>query len=96
MLELLGISTLFLGVFFLTAGTVGLIRFPTAISKLHALTKADNLGFGFLVLSGIFYHKDFFTTLKLILIWFLVIISSSTFSYIFANAMYKKDRGKMK
>ena len=34
------------GAFFFLAGTVGLLRFPDALSRLHALTKADNLGLG--------------------------------------------------
>ena len=38
------------GVFFFFAGTVALLRFPDSLSRLHALTKADNLGLGFVVL----------------------------------------------
>ena len=36
--------------FFFFAGTVGLLRFPDSLSRLHALTKADNLGLGLIVL----------------------------------------------
>ena len=32
------------GAFFFLAGTVGLLRFPDLLTRLHALTKADNLG----------------------------------------------------
>ena len=35
------------GIFFL-AGTVGLLRFPDVYTRLHALTKADNVGLGFI------------------------------------------------
>ena len=38
------------GAFFFLAGTVGLLRFPDALTRLHALTKADNLGLGLIVL----------------------------------------------
>ena len=34
------------GAFFFFAGTVGLLRFPDALTRLHALTKSDNLGLG--------------------------------------------------
>jgi multicomponent Na+:H+ antiporter subunit G len=34
------------GAFFFLAGTVGLLRFPDTLTRLHALTKADNLGLG--------------------------------------------------
>ncbi|WP_069956263.1 cation:proton antiporter [Nesterenkonia massiliensis] len=39
------------GTFFFCVGTLGLIRFGDVRSRLHALTKADNLGLG-LVLAG--------------------------------------------
>ena len=38
------------GGFFFLAGTVGLLRFPDSLTRLHALTKADNLGLGLVVL----------------------------------------------
>jgi multicomponent Na+:H+ antiporter subunit G len=38
------------GVVFFIAGTVALLRFPDPLSRLHALTKADSLGLGLIVL----------------------------------------------
>ncbi len=38
------------GAVFFLAGTVALLRFPDSLSRLHALTKADNLGLGLVVL----------------------------------------------
>ena len=38
------------GVFFFLAGAVALLRFPDTLTRLHALTKADNLGLGLVVL----------------------------------------------
>ena len=37
------------GLFFFVAGSIGLLRFPDLYSRLHALTKADNVGLGLLV-----------------------------------------------
>jgi multicomponent Na+:H+ antiporter subunit G len=37
-------SAVLAGAFFFLAGTVGLLRFPDTLTRLHALTKADNLG----------------------------------------------------
>ena len=45
------------GAFFFLAGTVGLLRFPDTLTRLHALTKADNLGLGLIVL-GLLPHVD--------------------------------------
>ena len=37
------------GSLFFIAGTVGLLRFPDSFTRLHAVTKADNLVLGLLV-----------------------------------------------
>ena len=50
-LDALTLVFLAVGVLFFTAGTVGLIRFPDVRLRLHALTKADNLGLGFILLA---------------------------------------------
>lgn len=50
MLDILSIIVICAGAFFFFAGTVGLLRFPDALTRLHALTKADNLGLGLVVL----------------------------------------------
>ena len=49
-LDLFAVAAISAGVFFFLAGTVALLRFPDSLSRLHALTKADNLGLGFVVL----------------------------------------------
>ena len=49
-LDILTITAVSAGAFFFLASTVGLLRFPDALTRLHALTKADNLGLGLVVL----------------------------------------------
>ena len=49
-LDLLSVLAIVSGAFFYLAGTVGLLRFPDAYTRLHALTKADNLGLALVVL----------------------------------------------
>ena len=48
-----GILLLF-AVFFFVGGTVGLLRFPDVYSRLHALTKADNIGW-----DSLYWHCSF-------------------------------------
>ena len=38
-----------IGLCFFITGTLGLLRFPDVFCRLHALTKADNLGLGFML-----------------------------------------------
>ncbi|WP_045215040.1 cation:proton antiporter [Desulfonatronovibrio magnus] len=76
------------GIFFL-GGTVGLIRFPDTYSRLHALTKADNLGLGFTVLGLTLVSSSVPEILKLVLIWTLALISSSSACYFIGNHMFQ-------
>ncbi|MBN2847656.1 MAG: monovalent cation/H(+) antiporter subunit G [Coriobacteriia bacterium] len=74
------------GAFFFLAGSVGLVRFPDVYARLHALTKADNLGLGF-VITGLAVGADsWIVVVKLYLIWLLVIVTSATACYLVANA----------
>ena len=49
-LDIFTVSAVSAGAFFFLAGTVGLLRFPDSLTRLHALTKVDNLGLGLVVL----------------------------------------------
>ena len=69
------------GAFFFLAGTVGLLRFPDLFCRLHALTKADNLGLGMIVLGLLFQATSVAAGLKLILIWLLAILAGSSACY---------------
>lgn len=77
------------GAFFFLAGTVGLLRFPDTLSRLHALTKADNLGLG-LVMLGLLPHVEWpFGALKLLLVWVIVLIGSASASQLVARKVRK-------
>lgn len=65
------------GAFFFLAGTVGLLRFPDVYTRLHALTKADNLGLGFIVSGLALTCGDIVVALKLGITWVLVLLGSS-------------------
>ncbi|MFW5791636.1 MAG: cation:proton antiporter [Desulfohalobiaceae bacterium] len=77
------------GAFFFLAGTVGLLRFPDTLSRLHALTKADNLGLGFIVLGLMLRSPSVPVMLKLGLIWVMVLGASSTACYLVGNYVLK-------
>lgn len=75
-----------LGLVFFVAGTVGLIRFPDPFSRLHALTKADNLGLGFIAL-GIAFQTESWTQLALLaMIWALALLAAGTVAQLVARA----------
>lgn len=67
--------------FFFMAGTVGLLRFPDASSRVHALTKADNLGMGLLV-AGLALQSDSLAgAARLLAIWILTLVASTSSCY---------------
>jgi multicomponent Na+:H+ antiporter subunit G len=80
-----------LGAVFFVAGTVGLLRLPDLFSRLHALTKADNLGLGLIMLGLIIYAPDLFLAVKLLLLWVLVMVSGATGSHLIAKRALRGD-----
>jgi multicomponent Na+:H+ antiporter subunit G len=73
------------GLFFFLAGTVGLLRFPDVFTRLHALTKADTVGLGLIVLSLAVRADAWSIRLKLVLIWLLVLGATATTAHLIAR-----------
>jgi multicomponent Na+:H+ antiporter subunit G len=84
-LEVVSALLLVAGAAFYLAGTVGLLRFPDVYARLHALTKADNLGLGCVVLGLSLQAESLAVAVKLLLIWPLVLAASATLSYSIAR-----------
>ena len=84
-LELISAVLIVVGAAFFFAGSVGLLRFPDLYSRIHALTKADNLGLGFIVLGLVIQAGSVTVALKLLLIWFLALTAAATSGYLIAN-----------
>lgn len=79
------------GAFFYLAGTVGLLRFPDTLTRLHALTKADNLGLGLVVLGLIPQVAGPLVALKLVVVWLLVIVGGACAGQLIARAERPAD-----
>jgi len=80
------------GVFFFLAGTVGLLRFPDTLTRLHALTKADNLGVGLVVLGLLPHAGSVLAGMKLLVVWALVLFTAATVSRIIAHVAQQGNR----
>jgi len=79
------------GAVFFLAGSIGLLRFPDVFTRLHALTKADNLGLG-LVMAGVALQASSWTlVVKLVLVWLLVLVSSATVCVVIAGAVRRRQ-----
>jgi multicomponent Na+:H+ antiporter subunit G len=84
------------GLIFFIAGSIGLLRLPDLYSRLHALTKADNIGLGMMILGIIFLSGDLLTSLKLIFVWLLVLASSAASAHLIAQRARRSERGLWK
>ncbi|MFN2327940.1 MAG: monovalent cation/H(+) antiporter subunit G [Chromatocurvus sp.] len=74
-----------MGGFFFLAGTLGLLRFPDVYTRLHALTKADNVGLGLVIVGLSLQSESLAAAGKMILVWFLVLITSSSVAHLVAR-----------
>jgi multicomponent Na+:H+ antiporter subunit G len=76
-----------LGALFFLAGTVGLLRLPDTLTRLHALTKADNLGLGLVVLGLLPQVSAPLGWVGLIAVWLLALLSGATVGQLLAGAV---------
>jgi multicomponent Na+:H+ antiporter subunit G len=83
-LDLAGVALVVAGAAFFVAGAVGLVRFPDLHSRLHALTKADNLGLGLVALGLAVTAPSLGQAVKLLLVWLLTLTAGSTACYLLA------------
>jgi multicomponent Na+:H+ antiporter subunit G len=96
MIDLANLFTLILvslGLLFFLAGVVGLLRFPDPLSRLHALTKADALGLGLVVIGLLPQVSWPFTALKLLALWVLMVIGGSIAGQLIAATQFAADTG---
>jgi multicomponent Na+:H+ antiporter subunit G len=84
-LETLALAMIALGAGFFAVGSIGLIRFPDLYSRLHALTKADNLGLALTALGVALLAGSWGEVAKLALVWFFVALGSATCGHLIAR-----------
>lgn len=73
------------GAWFYLAGTVGLLRFPDALSRLHALTKADNVGLMLVCLGLGLLSGSLRTALLLLLVWLVALLAGTVSAHLVAR-----------
>ncbi|MFO8140472.1 MAG: monovalent cation/H(+) antiporter subunit G [Marinobacter sp.] len=84
----LQVILLILGCLFFAVGTLGLFRFSDTLTRIHALTKVDNLGLGFIVLALLPLAPSLAGGLKTVLIWAAALAASATSAHLIARAVH--------
>lgn len=88
---MISIFFIVIGLIFISLGTLALIRFDGIYAKLHAISKVDNLGLGFIVLGLLTQATTLSEVIKIVAIWALILISSASLSYIIAHTKYSQS-----
>lgn len=78
------------GALFFAAGTVGLLRFPDFFTRLHAMTKSDNVGLGCVVLGLCLQAPDWATLAQVLVVWLLVLLSTASSSHLLARSALRR------
>jgi multicomponent Na+:H+ antiporter subunit G len=91
--DALTLALILAGLGFFVAGTAGLLRFPDTHSRLHALTKADNLGLGLIVLGLALQAEGALAMLKLLLVWALALLASASTAQLIARVALRDGGG---
>ena len=89
-IDYISAALLIAGAIFFLAGTLGLLRFPDVYSRLHALTKADNVGLGLVVMGLAVQAETWAVAGKLLLIWFLVLLAGASVAHLVAKGALNK------
>jgi len=77
------------GLFFVLAGTIGVLRLPDFYTRLHAAGMTDTLGAELILLALIFQSDNLQMILKLLLVAFFLLVTSPTATHAVAHAAYR-------
>jgi multicomponent Na+:H+ antiporter subunit G len=91
MIDVLSALLIVAGLSFYLAGSVGLLRLPDLYSRLHALTKADNLGLGLLAAGLALHAQELLSALKLLLVWLAVLAASAASAHLIAQHARRRE-----
>ena len=82
-------GSILMGLFFVFAGTIGVLRLPDFYTRIHAAGMTDTLG-AEMILLGLIIQSGFSqTTLKLLMISFFLLLTSPTATHAVAHAAHK-------
>ena len=88
--DYLAACLLIFGAVFFLAGTLGLLRFPDVYTRLHALTKSDNVGLGLIIAGLAVQAESWFVVAKLLITWLLVLLAGSSVAHLIANGAMRR------
>lgn len=83
----------FAGILFFAAGTLGLVRLPDTLSRIHALAKVDNLGLALIMLGLLPQAPGFLAGVKMVAVWLLAQLASGAVAQVMGEAVQMEREG---
>ncbi len=74
------------GLFFMIVGTVGILRMPDILARLHPAGMTDTMGAGFLLLGMALQTTDWMVLVRLLFIYAFLLFTSPIASHALARA----------
>lgn len=87
--SILSIISLIIGIFFLSLGMIGLLRFPDVYNRLHATTKVGTLGAFGVLLSIIIQEGVAPMGIKALTVGLFILLTSPISGHMIARAAYR-------
>ena len=82
----ISIFIILVGLFFLLAGTIGLLRFPDFYTRMHAAGKCDTLGVLLCLIGMALYNGFSLISIKIMFIAVFIFLTSPTATHSIARA----------
>jgi multicomponent Na+:H+ antiporter subunit G len=90
-LYLIGGGAAIAGAVLVLIGAVGILRFPDVYTRIHAASITDTGGAGLMLLGLCLISGLSLTTLKLVIIWIFILLTSPAAAHALANAAYSSS-----
>ncbi len=88
MIETITALILLAGGLFAFIASVGMLRLPDTIIRMHAATKAGALGSGLIFLALAFHYMEFSTTLRALAAVFFLLLTAPVAAHLIGRAAY--------
>ncbi len=80
------------GLFFFLVGTLGMLRLPDVMTRIHSAAKCDTLGALLCISALLLYSDGGFIAWKLVLVIAFLWITAPTASHLIAKVEYKSEQ----
>lgn len=90
--NIIGGIFIFSGLFFFLVGTIGIIRFPDVLTRIHSAAKCDTLGALLCLVGLIIFNRFNIISLKLILVLLFIWLTNPTATHLIAKAEYFRNK----